>query len=227
MRSATPVCVRVRAMAEAGGGARLVNSACVPGGLVRAVCSAWAQLAVGGRCGSRCRRGKRGPCERGVTHGCLGEPASGVFAVHRSWSWCTDKRRRSVPTCRRIEEGAALGGITLTRPITRACWPGGGGDDGCTAGGTRGAPSAKTRPPPKACQHGAVAEGGYSVDVFASHETVFCVGGREADQSFSTSPVRFVCGAAVPGERRPPRASAALNFRPRVWPIATVGCSPP
>ena len=49
------------------------------------------------------------------------------------------------------------------------------------------------------------------------HETVFCVGGGEVDQSFSTSPVRFMYGAAVPGERRPPRASAALTFRPRVW----------
>jgi len=31
------------------------------------------------------------------------------------------------------------------------------------------------------------------------HETVFCVGGGEGGPSFFTSPVRFVCGAVVPG----------------------------
>ena len=144
------------------GAAAQVRCACVPGGgLAQSGVQCMAQLAVGGRCGSRCRRGKRGPCERGVTHGCLGEPVSGVFAVRCSWSWCTDKRRRSVHSCRRIEEGAALGGITLTRPITRACWPGGGGGEWVRRCRGRVAHlRPKTRPPPKACQHGAVVEGG-------------------------------------------------------------------
>ena len=41
------------------------------------------------------------------------------------------------------------------------------------------------------------------------------------------SPVRFVCGAVVPGERRPPRASAALTrFGHEFGPIATVARDP-
>ena len=55
------------------------------------------------------------------------------------------------------------------------------------------------------------------MDVFASpHETVFCVGGVEGGPSFSTSPGALrVRGGGAGGERRPPRASAALNVRPR------------
>ena len=144
---------------------------------------------------------------------------SGVFAVRCSWSWCTDKRRRSVPTCRRIEEGAASGGITLTRPITRACWPGGGGDDGCAAGGTRGAPAAKNAStaegvPARRSSRGGINQWTCSVP----HETVFCVGWRGSGARASPRARCASCaGRWCRGERRPPRASAALTFRPRVW----------
>ena len=63
--------------------------------------------------------------------------------THRHLLWCLDEeapegppqtgftpsRARAVTRDSPHQEGAALGGITLTRPITRACWPGGGGDE--------------------------------------------------------------------------------------------------
>ena len=154
---------------------------------LRRSCTKWCAVHGTARCGWTRRRpgparGKHGPCERGVAHGWPGgDRRVACFAVHCSWSWCIDRRRRSVPLAGASRRVRASGGITRTRPITRACWPGGGGGEwACRCRGRVAHLRPKTRPPPKACQHGAVAGGG-EINKWACslpHETVFCVDAR-------------------------------------------------
>ena len=159
-----------------------------------------AQLAVGGRCGARCRRGKRGPCERGVTHGCLGGTGEWRFRgalqlelVH----WQTAQISAHLQAHR---GGCGIGRDHAHAPNHarvlagrwRRRWVRRWGDAWRTCGQNA---STAEGVPARRSSRGGINKWTCSLP----HETVFCVGGGEGGPSFFTSPVRFVCGAVVPG----------------------------
>ena len=115
----------------------------VPGGLVRAVCSAW-RSSLRGDAAAPEAGATQGPCERGVAHGCLGGTGEWGFlrctAAGAGWrsvcsSCCTAAVRVPVPLGRGVRERKRASSAWIPKEWHGRWGAGGGGGGGPLAKG--------------------------------------------------------------------------------------------